>query len=60
MEKQELKDREAKIIEMAVAFCNKHLDEECASHRSSHTTQPGSNLWCSLIFNVVFRSGNAQ
>ncbi len=30
MEKQELKDREAKIIEMAVAFCNKHLDEECA------------------------------
>ena len=33
---------------------------KCASHRSSHTTQPGSNLWCSLIFNVVFRSGNAQ
>ena len=30
MEKQELKEREAKIIEMAIAFCNKHLDEECA------------------------------
>ena len=36
------------------------LPPECASHRSSHISQPGSNLWCPLIVNVVFRSGNAQ
>lgn len=30
MDKQQLKEREAKIIELAVAFCNEHLDEECA------------------------------
>ena len=30
MDKQQLKEREAKIIELAVAFCNKHLDDECA------------------------------
>lgn len=29
MDKQ-LKEREAKIIELAVGFCNEHLDEECA------------------------------
>lgn len=29
MDKQELKDREAKVIELAVAFCNERLDEEC-------------------------------
>lgn len=30
MDKQELKHREANIIEMVVAFCNEHLDAECA------------------------------
>ncbi len=30
MDKQQLKEREAKVIELAVAFCNAHLDEECA------------------------------
>ncbi len=30
MEKQQLKEREEKIIQLAVAFCNEHLDEECA------------------------------
>ena len=30
MDKQQLKEREVKIIELAVAFCNEHLDEECA------------------------------
>lgn len=30
MDKQQLKEREAKAIELAVAFCNEHLDEECA------------------------------
>lgn len=31
MDKQDLKAREAKIIELAVAFCNKKLDDECAA-----------------------------
>ncbi len=31
MDKKELKDRETKIIELAVAFCNQKLDEECAT-----------------------------
>lgn len=30
MDKQQLKEREAKVIELAVAFCNEKLDEECA------------------------------
>ena len=30
MDKQQLKEREAKVIELAVTFCNEHLDEECA------------------------------
>ena len=30
MDKQQLKEREAKVIELAVAFCNERLDEECA------------------------------
>ena len=30
MDKQQLKEREAKVIELAIAFCNEHLDEECA------------------------------
>ena len=30
MDKQQLKEREARVIELAVAFCNEHLDEECA------------------------------
>ena len=31
MDKKELKEREAKIIELAVNFCNEKLDEECAT-----------------------------
>lgn len=30
MDKQQLKEREAKVIELVVAFCNEHLDDECA------------------------------
>jgi len=30
MEKQQLKEKEEKVIQLAVAFCNEHLDEECA------------------------------
>ena len=31
MDKKELKEREAKVIELAVTFCNEKLDEECAT-----------------------------
>ena len=31
MDKQELKNREAKVIELAVTFCNEKLDDECAT-----------------------------
>ena len=30
MDKQQLEEREARIIDLAVTFCNEHLDEECA------------------------------
>ncbi len=30
MDKQQLIEREAKVTELAVAFCHEHLDEECA------------------------------
>ena len=30
MDKQQLKEREARVIELAVTFCNEYLDEECA------------------------------
>lgn len=30
MDKKELKEREAKVIELAGNFCNEKLDEECA------------------------------
>ena len=31
MDKQQLKERESKITEMAVEFCNQKLNDECAS-----------------------------
>ena len=30
MEKEQLKEREAKVIELAVGFCNQKLNKECA------------------------------
>ena len=30
MDKQQLKERETRVIELAVAFCRERLDEECA------------------------------
>lgn len=37
MDKKELKEREAKVIEFAVVFCNERLDEECATFYSTYT-----------------------
>lgn len=31
MDKKELKEREVKVTELAVNFCNEKLDEECAT-----------------------------
>ena len=31
MDKQQLKEREARVIELATAFCKEHLDDECAT-----------------------------
>ena len=31
MDLQQLKEREEKVIELAVSFCNEHLDEKCAA-----------------------------
>ena len=30
MEKQQLNEREARVIELATSFCKEHLDDECA------------------------------
>ena len=30
MDKQQLKERETRVIELATAFCKEHLDDECA------------------------------
>lgn len=30
MDKQQLKEREARVIELATAFCKEHLGDECA------------------------------
>ena len=30
MDRQQLKEREARVIELATAFCKEHLDDECA------------------------------
>ena len=46
MDKQQLKEREAKIIELAVAFCNEHLDEECAELCTKLVEKLGRNHIC--------------
>ena len=48
MDKQQLKEREAKIIELAVAFCNEHLDEECAELCTKLVQKLGRKRTCPL------------
>ena len=48
MDKQQLKEREAKIIELAVAFCNEHLDEECAELCTKLVEKLGRKRTCPL------------
>ena len=48
MDKQELKERETKIIELAVAFCHEHLDEECAELCTKLVQKLGRKRTCPL------------
>ncbi len=48
MDKQQLKEREARIIELAVAFCNEHLDEECAELCTKLVQKLGRKRSCPL------------
>lgn len=48
MDKQQLKEREAKITELAVAFCNEHLDEECAELSTKMIQKLGRKRSCPL------------
>lgn len=48
MDKQQLKEREAKITEFAVAFCNEHLDEECAELCTKMIQKLGRKRSCPL------------
>ena len=48
MDKQQLKEREAKAIELAVAFCNEHLDDECAGLCTKLIQKLGRKRSCPL------------
>lgn len=48
MDKQQLKEREAKVIELAVAFCNERLDEECAELCTELVQKLGRKRSCPL------------
>ena len=48
MEKQLLKEREAKVIEFAAAFCNEHLNEECAGLCTKLIQELGRKRSCPL------------
>ena len=48
MDKQQLKEREARVIELAVAFCNEHLDEECAELCTKLVHKLGRKRSCPL------------
>jgi len=48
MDKQQLKEREAKVIELAVAFCKEHLDDECAELCTKLVQKLGGKRSCPL------------
>lgn len=48
MDKQQLKEREAAIIELATAFCREHLDEECAELCTKPVQKLGRKRSCPL------------
>lgn len=48
MDKIQLKERETKILELAVAFCNEHLDEECVELCTKLVHKLGRKRSCPL------------
>ena len=48
MDKQQLKQREASIIELAADFCNEHLDEECSQLCTKLIQKLGRKRSCPL------------
>ena len=48
MDKQQLKEREARVIELATAFCKEHLDGECAELCTKLVQKLGRKRSCPL------------
>ena len=48
MDKQQLKEREARVIELATTFCNEHLDDECAELCTKLVQKLGRKRSCPL------------
>lgn len=48
MDKQQLKEREARAIELATAFCKEHLDGECAELCTKLVQKLGRKRSCPL------------
>lgn len=48
MDKQQLKEREARVIELAIAFCKEHFDEECAELCTKLVQKLGRKRSCLL------------
>lgn len=48
MDKQQLKEREARVIELAIAFCKEHFDEECAELCTKLVQKLGRKRSCPL------------
>ena len=64
MDKQQLKEREAQIIQMAVEFCDQRLDQECAElctklvqklgRKRSHPLQTGRlDIWAAATVYTI-------
>ena len=54
MDKKQLDEREAKIIDLAVAFCKEHLDDECALLCTKMVKKLGAKQDC------PFQSGKVE
>ena len=48
MDKQQLKEREARVIELAIALCKEHFDEECAELCTKLVQKLGRKRSCPL------------
>jgi len=48
IDKQQLKEREAKVLELAVALCSEYLDEECTELCAKLVQKLGRKRSCPL------------